>query len=157
MIRMQQCGNFSHVSSVTSFSLDGVTRRAPISCLFERSVLLNRLGAWDCVRFGADSEMLSRASKVLGHKFGVIDQVSMICQDLDTSLTNHSSYGIDKVKGMSTVRSSYKKSWSRWHETIDNADDFYVPFPSQKRAFDAPEEMIVPFSDIKSNLHDVHL
>lgn len=89
MLRITPTGMFSHLGMISGFSLDGCIRKASISCLFERSALNDQLGYWDTVRFGADSEMIARAEASLGARFGVVSQIAMICQDLETSLTNH--------------------------------------------------------------------
>lgn len=89
MIRLREGGKFCHFSKLNSFSLDGIARKASISCLFKRSVLKDHIGFWDSIRFGADSEMISISEAVLGDRFGVIEQLSMICLSADSSLTNH--------------------------------------------------------------------
>lgn len=152
MIRMRPDGVFAHIGKVTGFSFDGAARRASISCLFRKSVLDEHLGFWDSVRFGADSEMIARTEGFLGDRFGVLEQISMICLDLETSLTNHAAHGVDKVTGISPIRANYRSAWTDWHNTELSKSDRFVNFPLIERLFDAAPEMTVPVEDAKKNL-----
>lgn len=152
MVRVTPEGKFCYIGSVGTFWNDGVARKASISCLFKRSVLFGRLGFWDSVRFGADSEMIYRAEKLLGDKFGVISQIGMICQDLETSLTNHPLHGVKSVKETSPIRANYKSSFQTWMQLSNKAESYYLPFPQQKRRYKASAEMVVPLDDILINL-----
>ena len=152
MIRITSKGYFSHIASPSAFSIDGVARKSSISCLFKRRFMVEKLGFWDTVRFGADSEMIFRAEKVLGHKFGLIKKIGMICQDLETSLTNDPMHGVDKAKGISPIRANYRSSWESWMQNSDQVESFYLPFPQLIRRYKAPAEMEVPIDDILSNL-----
>lgn len=144
MIRMRTDGIFDHLSKVSGFSFDGVARRASITCLFRRKVLLEKLGFWDSVRYGADSELIDRAEIILKEKFGVIRQISMICLSLDSSLTNNPVTGIRADSGrMSKTRKEYKDSWVEWHEKIKRGESGYVGFPSFNRSYKVPDEMDV--------------
>lgn len=147
MIRIQPSGFFGHIGKVTGFSFDGVARKASISCMFERSVLKDKLGYWDSVRFGADSEMIARAKKVLGDEFVEFETIGMICLDLETSLTNHSEHGVDKVNGISPIRKNYRDDWVRWHNECLNKDTAYLDFPLKKRRYAAGLEMQVTYDE----------
>lgn len=134
MIRMKPNGFLSSISKFTNFSFDGVARKSSISCMFEKNFLKNSLGYWDSVRFGADSEMISRAEKLLGSEFMCFKNIGMICLDLETSLTNDSKFGIKANNGtMSRARKDYKDSWSKWHSEVDRPEDLYVEFPLLNR------------------------
>lgn len=154
MVRVNPDGFFTFIGMVSSFSLGGTARKASISCLFKRSVLVQNLGFWDSVRFGADSEMIYRAEKVLGDKFGLIRKIGMICLDIETSLTNHSVYGIDKLNGISPIRANYRDAWTEWLEKANGAESCYLPFPQQHRRYAASSEMIPSLSDIEKNLKE---
>lgn len=154
MIRMTPNGKFDHIGKIGSFSPDGVIRIASISCLFKHSELKEKLGFWDSVRFGADSELIARAELVLGENFGVLNQLSMICLSLEDSLTNNPITGVRTPTGLSPVRVKYRESWTKWHK--DQSQDkrnFYLPFPQTARCYDAPNEMIVGLEQIKGNLN----
>lgn len=156
MIRMQPSGHFGHIGAVTGFSLDGAARKASISCLFKRSALDQKLGYWDSVRFGADSEMIARAEKALGDRFAILPHISMICLDLETSLTNHPEHGVDKVKGISPVRANYRDSWSAWLTNGAAARPVFLPFPQELRRYAAADEMVVDNKNIMLNLESIH-
>jgi len=147
MVRMQPEGFFDTFSKQSEFAPDGVTRIASISCLFERRLLTEELGFWDSVRFGADSEMISRTQKVVGDGFRRLKQVGMVCLSTETGLTNHPEFGIrSQGGGLSPIRANYKKSWSEWHAS--DAADLYVAFPQRRRLFEADPAMTVPFQSV---------
>ena len=152
MLRVSPEGFFDKFSIQNSYSPDGITRIAGISCLFETSVLRKQLGFWDSVRFGADSEMIARAKKILGKSFSEINQIGMICLSARTSLTNHSNFGIQTREGkMSPIRLAYKQAWIEWHKKIDQHNS-QIDFPNYFRAFNAPAEMIVDLSFVNKIL-----
>jgi len=122
MLRMRPNGHFGHFTEIGPFSHDGFARLASISCLFKTDLLRETLGYWDSVRFGADSEMISRAMAVLGDEFRLFEQISMICLDHEASLTNDTETGIRTPVGLSAVRAEYKDTWSRWHQTMAATD-----------------------------------
>jgi glycosyltransferase involved in cell wall biosynthesis len=152
MIRITPEGKFSHLGSAGNYSIDGTARKSAISCLFKRLVLDKKLGFWDSVRYGADSEILFRAERLLGKKFGVISQIGMICQDLESSLTNHPLNGVDRIKGMSPTRANYSHSFKTWLQSSKGTESCYLPFPQQKQRYTASAEMAVPLNDILINL-----
>lgn len=143
MIRMRPDGFFDHLGKIGGFSFDGVARKASITCLFKRKILIEKLGYWDSVRYGADSELIDRAQIVLGEKFGVIQKISMICLSLETSLTNHPVTGVRTVNGMSAVRALYRNNWSDWHKNFKQGDRVYLDFPLVNRPYLVPSEMDV--------------
>lgn len=151
MIRMNPEGVFNHIGRISGFSFDGVTRKALISCLFERDTLVNKLGFWDSVRFGADSEMVARAKKTLGDSFVEYREIGMLCLDWDGSLTNHTTFGVDKTTGLSPIRRRYKNAWQQWHRENLRSETAFLPFPQPHRRYDADESMIVNGAEIESD------
>lgn len=147
MLRMLETGEITFFSKRNAFSPDGILRRASISCIFERKFLFKKLGFWDCVRFGADSEMLARVEIALGHEIFKMPFCSMFCLDLDTSLTNNPVYGIDKINGISEPRLIYKNSWLSWHKSLKK-DDCFLGLGEGRKSFDAPEEGIISECDL---------
>ncbi|MDO5529585.1 MAG: glycosyltransferase, partial [Paracoccus sp. (in: a-proteobacteria)] len=152
MIRMHKSGYFGHIGSLGSFCLDGAARKSSISCLLKKDVMMEKIGFWDTVRFGADSELIARATLVCGERFSGIRAISMICLDVETSLTNHPEHGVRKATGISPIRATYRDAWSAWLETKSAGDDVFLPFPQTVRRFSAPDEMNVPVSDIVANI-----
>lgn len=147
MVRVMSNGFFENVSKVSSFSFDGVARKASISCMFESNFLRKTLGYWDSVRFGADSEMISRAESILGNEFKHFKQIGMVCLDLENSLTNNPVHGTRVNGALSNSRASYKESWKSWHTEKMDKENAYLDFPLKKRRYSAVTAMVVPYSD----------
>ena len=117
-------------------------RLASISCIFEAELFHEKLGFWDSVRFGADSELIERCHSILGSQFVTYDLVGMLCLDAAGSLTNHSEHGISKKNGISPIRQEYRAEWMNWHENL-NIDNAYIDFPQKERKFGTPVDMLV--------------
>lgn len=145
MLRVSPGGIFDNVIDASyPHSPDGIRRRAFISCLFERQVIINDIGFYDCVKFGADGEYLNRARKILGEHFRDLDIFSMLCLDSPDSLTNHPETGLRTNLGISEVRKDYNSSWVEWHR-ITNSNNLYIEFPQRNRSFNAPDSIISKF------------
>ncbi|MEE3369043.1 MAG: glycosyltransferase family 2 protein [Planctomycetota bacterium] len=148
MIRINLEGAFSFPSRISRYSYDGVARRCLISLLVDRDVLLQRIGYWDTVRFGADSEMVKRVSGFLGERYVEIKNIIMLMLDREGSLTNHPEHGTARG-AMTPIRRDYGNSWASWHAAT-SVGDRYIPFPHIPRLFDAPAEMKVPDDDLRA-------
>ena len=144
MVRMKASGAFSITRPISPYSFDGVAQKAMVSCLYERTFLTEQLGYWDCVRFGADSEMLTRAATVLGSELPDLRQVTMLCLDLDSSLTNDAEMG---VRGgvMSAIRAAYMDSFRTWLKNRGPEQPAYLAFPAPERRYAADARMIVDY------------
>ena len=143
MLRIAPSGFFTHISRVSPFTFDGVTRKSLISFLCDRETLNKTLGYWDSVRFGADSEMLARAKAVLGDSFAEYRDIGMVCLSAKNSLTNDRRLGVSRLTGLSPVRREYMKSWQAWHQRYLTAESAYLPFLQTTRRYRADSEMIV--------------
>lgn len=154
MIRMEENG-FLRMYKISTFCHDGVLRIASITCMFETNFLKNILGGWDCARFGADSEIISRAQIVLGDEFKSYETFSMICLDEPTSLTNNPIHGVSKTTGISPSRKFYKNQWLEWHKTI-NKSNVYLEFPHLVRNFDLPDGTEIPEQNIIAAINNVN-
>lgn len=153
MLRVDQSGYISKLGGISSFSRDGVARVASISCLFHGDTLRKRIGFWDSVRFGADSEMIARTQSLIGDKFHTVETVSMICLDAESSLTNHPLHGIHANNGkLSNSRATYKDSWTTWLSSYADGD-VYLPIVQDRRRYTAVPEMVVPLEHVKSCIH----
>ncbi|ERI50950.1 hypothetical protein N878_01535 [Pseudomonas sp. EGD-AK9] len=151
MVRMNSEGEFSWFSRIGPFSKDGACRVASISLLIDSGYLRDVLGGWDSVRFGADSELIARAEKVMGEQFRRVSHVGMFCLDLDTNLTNNPEFGVSKTNGVSPARKKFKEAFVQWHAGV-NKESAMLPFPHVERKFMAPEAMLVPLSDVQKNI-----
>jgi hypothetical protein len=150
-LRMRPDGQFQQIRPISPGSFDGVARVAAIACLFRTDVLRTRLGFWDSVRFGADSEMLDRAEGVLGEQFRTFRQFGLIGQDIDTSLTNDPVHGT-RDGGVSPSRAAYLESYGDWHVRNLRPETGFLPLLQPVRRFAAPPEMVVPVEDVAANL-----
>lgn len=154
MVRIIPSGQIEGFGKLSDFSCDGITRIASISALFSMEVIVKKLGSWDCVRFGADSEIISRAEAILGKRFPKLRQFSMICLSSPGGLTNHSQFGVNPTgQGLSPLRRAYKDNWLEWHRKLEQEGGGYVRFPpTVGRAFPAPAKMVVPNSACLKNI-----
>jgi len=156
MLRMMPDGALDRFTKVSHFSIDGIARDAPISCLFNASFLRDELGSWDCVRFGADSELIGRTKKILGDEFHRHEQVGMFAMSFEGSLTNHAVHGVSRATGPSQIRKDYAAAWRAWHKAIDpqTANAARLSFPpdnDDERKFVASREALVPVVDVQRN------
>ena len=153
MIRMEKNG-YLPLYPFGAFCQDGVMRVASITCMFEADFLRDTLGAWDCSRFGADSEIINRCKMVIGDEFKNYQALSMICLDEPTSLTNHPIHGVSKSTGISPSRKFYKEQWIEWHKKL-NKDNVHLDFPHFDRNFDVPEGTEIPKENIIRAIQNV--
>ena len=153
MVRIDETGEFDALTRIGETSHDGALRLAPVSCMFAADFMRRHVGHWDSVRFGADGEMIHRVRHILGQGFVWQRQLLMFCLDAQNSLTNDPAHGISRTHGLSHARRSYRDHWRAWHSSID-LDSAYLPFPHERRRFDAPHECVVPVSSIERVLND---
>jgi len=143
MIRLDENALFTSASPIEKNSFNGICRLAYISLMLPRSTLIDQLGFWDTVRFGADSEMIARVQSLLGDRLKRLDTVTMLCLDHPSGLTNDTEHGIKTAYGLSDSRTNYKTNWQNWHIKI-SADNRHLPFPHiHNRKFEAPTSMHV--------------
>ena len=147
MIRVDSNGILSQTSDICSYSYDGISKKAMISLLVDRELLTSKIGYWDSVRFGGDSELLRRVAAYLDSRLREVKKIGLVCLDADGSLTNDRQHGVSCWEGVSPVRSEYQKSWSAWHRATPR-ESRYVPFPHLERRFSAPPQMLVPDEDV---------
>lgn len=141
-LRLDEGGAFTGFTSVGRQSHDGALRLAHVTCMIETQFMRRYVGYWDCVRFGADGEMLERLERLLGQDLLRLRHFSVLSLDAPRSLTNDAVYGISKAAGLSPTRRAYRDAWRQWHATL-TADAAYVAFPQRGRPFEAPQECVV--------------
>lgn len=142
MLRVNEEAQLSQFTRIGEMSFDGAARMAMISSLFDTSEFRRRLGHWDSVRFGADSELISRARMAFGKEFGPVRIIGMICLDAESGLTNDPKHGIKVNGGLSPTRVAYREHFLKWHKTL-SPETTYLAFPQARRKFTAPEAMLV--------------
>lgn len=115
------------VASLTDLSYDccyvtSLSRKSkiwswvPITMFIRASVFRDQLGAFDSVRFGADTEIRYRMN-ILGIRVGVIDDYLYACPDRwlevggrDESLTGNTKHDPIRIK--------YKKAFCKYHQYV---------------------------------------
>ncbi|WP_208590769.1 glycosyltransferase family 2 protein [Gracilibacillus suaedae] len=108
------------------------------SFMFRREVVLDKVGFYDCVRFGADAEYLRRVKKTFG-KDAIVDLRTgplSFQRQSDSSLTGNSAFGFHGY--FMGARKEYVESQSHYHS---RAESLKYDFPQQKRVFPVPEPM----------------
>ncbi len=151
MVRLDEEGRFDGPTKAVSRTYDGIARLCPISLICDTNVLREKLGGWDCVRFGGDSELIDRITLALGDTFVRDKQIVMLCLNSATGLTSDPVHGINTPTGLSPVRRDYVKSYRAWHGAVAT-HELHLPFPHVPRKFDAPMEMLVPAEGLRKLL-----
>ena len=155
MLRFDPDGPLVRFSGINNHSLDGIARLCSIASTFNAKFLREDLGSWDCIRFGADSEIIERTMALIGDEFRKIKLVSMFCLDMEGSLTNNATHGVDRVTGPSQIRVDYRNAFREWHKTLAATPlAARVDFPPRKetdRPFPAPKAAKVPIRDVTRN------
>jgi hypothetical protein len=114
----------------------------PASVMFRREPVLHRMGGFDLVRAGADSEFYERLKVVFGARAvrrtkGILavgsHRVGSLMNDPQIGVTNHV---------LSPSRLAYWEAWRRWHvQTLRAGGRPFMP-PDGTRPFPAPEEIL---------------
>ena len=132
-LRMTASGLFTRFQPVGWVTSDGAMRWCFPSPLFERRFFLEKLGAWDSVRVGADTEIVQRVRRFAAQTIRVLDIPVMLQLDSEGSLTRHpDTYNDDR--GEAPAREHYRQQWQRWHATHAEMPRF--TFPLVQRPFD---------------------
>jgi len=136
MLRVTHDGIFQRFISSRQSSPDGALRPAMISCLFDTRFFRDKLGSWDSVRFGADTEMFYRAKAILGDDCRHFDQLAMLMLDVETSESYDPDYG---EYGPAPTWRRYRSAFGSWHESL-TPDTARLPLPHSdaERRFPAP-------------------
>lgn len=146
MVRLRSDGICASLSPVSRNSPDGVAKEAPISALFRRDFFEQKLGAWDVVKVGGDSEILHRARTVAPSAYADFPYVGLFCLDSPRGLTGDPVLGISHISGPSGPRRAYVEAWKAWHDRLGAGDVSSLPFPpneNQQRRFVAPPPFVV--------------
>ena len=147
MLRVQPDGRLS-TDEMSWFCPDGATKVAMVSALYERRLLVDELGYWDGVWYGADAEMIGRAQALLGETgFAKVRTIVMLCRDTVSGL---GKVGYNRVqtpaddRWTNSTRHMYRDAFRGWHARIEAGGDAYLPFHHHKaRLFEAPHGMVV--------------
>jgi len=105
-----------YIASQSKFIREGsIGRYGEISLVYRKEIIL-KIGYYDSVRFGADSEFLLRLKKVYGTpRIFYINKILYFAKNRMSSLTTSSNTGF-RGEGAS-IRKQYFNSYSKWHKS----------------------------------------
>lgn len=132
----------------------GFIHRNPASTFFRREIF-EKIGVFDSVRTGADTEMVWRVKHTYGAA-SVLEMNEVLGLGLhhENSLTTAGVTAFDEYR-FSSVRLSYWESWVKWHfERMLTGAPLTIPINHYPRQFSAPKEIAVSHSDNKQ-LHNM--
>jgi glycosyltransferase involved in cell wall biosynthesis len=118
------------------------THLNPASTFFRRSVF-DRVGSFDCVRTGADSEILTRIRHRLGQSAVThLPDVLAIGLHHEASLTQSGATAFDEHR-YSPVRLEYTEAWVKWHLEVLTRDReaLSLNIGPEGRPFDIPPQI----------------
>ncbi|SUA48960.1 LgtD [Neisseria zoodegmatis] len=127
-----------------------LTRLNPASPLFRKEAVISRIGLWDWVRTGADSEFLERIKLAFGKRAVLsVNKPLTFGAHRSDSLMTAPDTGYN-AQGISAGRLNYWESWRSWHlECIKNKLMPYVSHQySGARQFTAPQSLTVNPEDV---------
>jgi len=107
-----------------------------ISLFINRVALDKKLGYFDSVRFGADTEMRERIIR-LGMKYAILKENLYHCVDryVDMNGRNDSLTNNVKTNLASDIRKKYRLSFSFFHKNATSPNQLKYPFPQTQRSF----------------------
>jgi glycosyltransferase involved in cell wall biosynthesis len=109
-----------------------LTRWTPISLVLRREVALSRVGVFEDVRFGADSEYVARLRLLLGERHHrLVAQPLALFGQRAGSLTTADDTGFDR-RGRSAPRIAYQEAWTERHlASLLGSQRLYRPVPDE--------------------------
>ena len=155
MLRVQPDGRLS-TEALSWFCPDGATKVAMVSAMYERRLLVDELGYWDGVWYGADAEMIGRAQALLGKAgFAEVRAIAMLCHDAAAGLGKAGYNDVQTVaddRWTNSTRHRYRNAFSAWHARVAASRNAYLPFHHHKaRLFIVPDGMAVDERAIRAN------
>lgn len=109
------------------------------SLMFRREPVISRLGCWDPVRTGADTEFYKRIELVFGKKLGVLPGAPLsFARTRPTALTS----GTLGMGWSSPARRDYRASWAHWHSALKQGESDPKLVLDRERHFPAPESIL---------------
>jgi glycosyltransferase involved in cell wall biosynthesis len=139
IIRMDFSGRITRINPPGPNTMDCITRSGFVSLMIKRIYLRDKIGYWDNVRFGADSELIKRTALLNQMVIPTIFSPMIICFDNPNGLTNHPIFGHNQTNGISNYRLQYAHFFKTWHTQTTKHEKLYLPFPHRPRKFKAPK------------------
>lgn len=113
------------------------------SLLFRREQVINNIGYWDCVRFCADLEFISRMKKAFGPEkvFDLSSGVMTFRRKNQHLYTDHEAFGYRGGYDMG-ARKEYLESAEYFHSHAER-ESLHYPFPQTSRPFPTPQPLLI--------------
>jgi hypothetical protein len=109
---------------------------------FLRQSAIHRVGFFDSVRSGADSEYVARLRRAFGwHSVKTIGKPLSIGLQRSDSLTASGATAFDENR-FSAVRLQYWEAWIGWHRTLPEHETARLDYPLGSRPFPAPSQIL---------------
>jgi len=127
---------------------NGIAVRMACISLMIRAEVHQKIGFFDCLRVGADSEYIERIIAVYGENSLVREKIpSMFMTQHTASLTGGGKFHIS-WRSITGNRFFNRGSWMNWHRKVANGESIgYLAHPQRVREFEAPVAMLA------SNIH----
>lgn len=153
MLRVDPAGRFVRFNDIGGNVHDGACRSAFISLMVQAQVFHGGFGFWDEVRVAGDSELIHRMQHIFGEPIPHLPVTTMFCLDSPQGLTNNAALGHSERGGVALPRAEYKKSFQRYHRTLDKLSA-RRDFPETMRRFRAPPELLDSVQKIAAGVQD---
>jgi glycosyltransferase involved in cell wall biosynthesis len=129
-------------------------RLNPNSVMFRKDIVINKVGLWDYVKIGADSEFYYRLKIAFGRfRMFKIKKPLTIGSYRKNSLTANKSFGF-KSGAIPKVRYDYWESWMKWHLTHKVKGSIpKISSNCYKRNFLATKKILVNTTNVTKNLN----
>lgn len=109
------------------------------SFMFRRKPVMEAIGYWDCVMFGADSEYISRVRKAFGDKaVAELTTGPLIFQRQSSSLMDETNF----IEGLGYLMGAKKEYFEGYKHFYATTDTLYYEFPQVSRPFAVPRIML---------------
>lgn len=120
------------------------------SLMFRRELLVNTIGYWDSVRFGADMEYALRIRQAFGRKASIEVPNSLLAfpRQASGSLSTHGAFGYWGYP--MGARAEYVESINYVHNKNPN---LYIDFPLKKRMIPVPDPMLPDRRPLSERIH----
>jgi len=142
-VRIDEKGNY-----VTRFVYP-FSRMNLSSLMFRKDMVVNKIGYYDTVRTGADSEFYARLLLIFGKTRVLrIKKPLSLGAHREDSLMNAPGTGYNK-NGISNDRLNYWESWNIWHiNEIRSKRTPFLNFGEDSRKFKVPQNIEVGIEDV---------
>jgi glycosyltransferase involved in cell wall biosynthesis len=125
--------------------VNGKVMRLSCISLMIKAEVNHRIGYFDSLRVGADSEFIERIQAYYGYNSLVNEEtVGIISTHSTKSLTGGGAFAIT-WRGITGPRLENRSSWMAWHRTIQKGSNLaFVEYPLHSRPYIAPMSMLAP-------------